>query len=95
VTSATCHLEPTSDGFSIEARIAMPSAGGNEYVVIEPGQGDIWVSEAKTVRHGAELVAISDLVNINGGALAIDRSAIRITVLGSKYAVDVRGCSAS
>ncbi len=94
VQSAECIISPTSDGLAIEARIAMPSAGGAEYVVIEPGQGDIWVSEAETRRSGATVVATSEMVNINGGPIAIDRSAIRITVLGSKYAVDVKGCSA-
>lgn len=95
VKGAECIVSPTSDGLQIEARVKMPTAGGPEFVVIEPGPGDIWVSEADTKRQGDEVVAISDLVHVNGGAIAIDRSAIRITVLGSKYAVDIRGCSPS
>ncbi|MEM1075709.1 MAG: protein-disulfide reductase DsbD domain-containing protein [Pseudomonadota bacterium] len=94
VTSAACAISPTPDGLQIEARVEMPSAGGKEYVVIEPGLGEIWVSEADTRRYGGEVVATSDMVNVNGGPIALDRSAIRITVLGSKYAVDIRGCSA-
>lgn len=94
VTSAKCIISPTSDGFAIEARVDMPSAGGREYVVIEPGQDHVWVSEAKTHRTGSTVVAISEMVHVNGGTIALDRSAVRITVLGSKYAVDVKGCSA-
>ncbi|MGA9410531.1 MAG: protein-disulfide reductase DsbD domain-containing protein [Roseobacter sp.] len=94
VTSATCIVSPTSDGLAIETRIAMPSAGGTEYVVIETGQDHVWVSEAKTKRTGSTVVATSEMVHINGGTIALDRSAVRITVLGSKYAVDVKGCSA-
>lgn len=94
VTSATCIISPTSDGLAIEARVDMPSAGGSEYVVIETGQDHVWVSEAKTKRTGSTVVAISEMVHINGGTIALDRSAVRITVLGSKYAVDVKGCSA-
>jgi DsbC/DsbD-like thiol-disulfide interchange protein len=93
VRAAECIVSPTSDGLKIEARVTMPSAGNPEYVVIEPGPGDIWVSEAETKRQGNEVIAVSDLVHISGGTIALDRSAIRITVLGSKHAVDIRGCS--
>ncbi len=94
VQSATCRVSPTADGLRLEAQIAMPSAGGSEYVVIEPGLENIWVSEAHTRRAGGVVIATSEMVNINGGPIAVDRSAIRITVLGSEYAVDVKGCSA-
>jgi DsbC/DsbD-like thiol-disulfide interchange protein len=94
VRSAKCRVSPTADGLQIEAHIAMPPAGGREYVVFEPGVENIWVSEADTRRTGDVVIATSELVNITGGPIAIDRSAIRITVLGSQYAVDVKGCSA-
>ena len=71
----------------------MPSAGGSEYVVIEPGPGDIWVSEAETRRSGNQLTAVSEMIEVNGGTIALDRSAVRITVLGSAHAVDIQGCS--
>lgn len=94
VDAATCAIRPTSDGLQIEAQLTMPSAGGPEYVVIEPGTGDIWVSEAKTKRRGNQLTAVSEMIEVNGGTIALDRSAVRITVLGSKHAVDIQGCSA-
>lgn len=94
VRAATCDISPTSDGLKIEARVTMPSAGGSEYIVIEPGAHDIWVSEATTRRSGGDVVAISEMVNIKSAPIALDRSNIRITVLGSNYAVDIRGCSA-
>ncbi|MFK7763318.1 MAG: protein-disulfide reductase DsbD domain-containing protein [Roseobacter sp.] len=93
VRGATCLIAPTSDGLQIEARVEMPSAGGPEHAVIELGGQDIWVSEAKTTRYGMELVAVSDLVSVSGGPISLDRSAVRITVLGSDYAVDVQGCT--
>jgi hypothetical protein len=34
------------------------------------------------------------MVHADGGAFAIDRSAVRITIIGGDYAVDVRGCTA-
>lgn len=93
VRGAKCMVAPTSDGLQIEARVEMPSSGDPEHAVIELGAQDIWVSEAKTTRYGTELVAISDLVSVSGGPISLDRSTIRITVLGSDYAVDVQGCT--
>ena len=93
VQSATCRFSPTNDGLRIEATVTMPSAGGSEYVVIEPGPGEIWVSEAETRRSGNQLTAVSEMIEVNGGTIALDRSAVRITVLGSAHAVDIQGCS--
>ncbi len=94
VRRATCRLSPIEDGLRIEARIDMPSAGGDEFTVIEPGSPDIWASAAETRREGGTLIATSDLVRDSAGAFALDRSQIRITVLGSTRAVDIRGCTA-
>ncbi len=93
VKSATCALRPTARGMEIETRLDLPSAGGREVVVIEAGQPNIWTSETDSRRAGRQLTATSDLAATNGGALAIDRSAIRITVLGSSHAVEIQGCT--
>ncbi|MEP2640470.1 protein-disulfide reductase DsbD domain-containing protein [Roseobacter sp.] len=94
VTSAQCRVEPTADGLRIEARVSVPPAGGTEVMVIETGLDEVWVSEPKTHRSGGDLVAVSEMIHINGGPIALNRSAIRLTVLGSQHAVDVRGCKA-
>lgn len=94
VKAAECSIAPTADGLQIEARVTMPSAGGSEYVVIETGLDEVWVSEATTSRSGETVTAISEMVHIAGGPIALDRSNVRITVLGSSYAVDVQGCTA-
>ncbi|TMV10276.1 hypothetical protein FGK63_04215 [Ruegeria sediminis] len=94
VVSASCMLKPTRDGLQVEAHITMPSAGGEEVAVIEPGGPNLWASETLTHRQGNTLIARSELINESGSAFAVDRSEIRITVLGSKHAVDIRGCAA-
>lgn len=94
VKSATCDLRPTANGLEIEARVNVPSAGGREVVVIEPGQPNMWMSETDSNRSGGQLTATGDLTSTNGGPLAIDRSAIRITVLGDNHAIEILGCSA-
>ena len=93
VRAATCRLTPASGGLKIEARVTMPSAGGQEVAVIEPGDARIWASEPETTRVGDTLIANSTLVHVNKASFALDRSAVRITVLGSKHAVDIRGCT--
>ncbi|MCA0929873.1 protein-disulfide reductase DsbD domain-containing protein [Ruegeria profundi] len=94
VTAASCHLTPTVDGMQIEARVTMPSAGGREVAVIEPGDPALWTSQPETTRQGDTLVATSEVISAAGGSFALDRSDIRITVLGAKHAVDIQGCSA-
>ncbi len=94
VQAATCQLRPTEHGMQIEARVTLPHTGGTEVAVIEPGVPGVWVSEAKTSRTGNTVVAVSEMMHADGGAFAIDRSDVRITILGGSYAVDVRGCTA-
>lgn len=93
VAAATCRIQPTEDGLRIEAQVTVPPAGGQEVMVIEPGLGDIWVSESDTRRVGGDVIAVSEMIHVNGGPIALDRSAIRLTVLGSSHAVDIRGCT--
>ena len=94
VKSATCRLTPTDDGMQIEARVTVPSAGGREETVIEAGQDTIWVSEPVTTRKGDQLVAVSQMSHSSGTAFSVNRSDVRITILGSNHAIDIRGCSA-
>ena len=93
VRSASCRLSPTSNGIQVEARITMPSAGGPELAVIEPGLPQLWASEAETERQGNTLVARSEMIHVSGSAFAVDRSRIRITVLGQNHSVDIQGCT--
>jgi hypothetical protein len=93
VTSATCSLSAIDGGLRISATIKMPHAGGTEFAVIEAGDPQIWASQAQTRRDGGQLTATSDLIHVSQGSFALDRSAVRITVLGGKHSVDIRGCA--
>ncbi len=95
VTSATCDLSPTADGLAIRATLGLPSAGGEEVVIIEPGQPGLWMSETKTTRNGRTLVAVGEMMMSDGAPVALDRSDITFTVLGSKHAVEITGCAPS
>ena len=95
VRAATCRLTPTETGMQIEARVTMPSAGGPEEAVIEAGQGAIWVSEPKTRREGDQIIAVSQMFHAESPAFSVNRSDVRITILGSSHSVDIKGCTAA
>ncbi len=93
LTRATCTLAAQGDDLALEARLRMPPAGRSEIAVFESPLPDTLISTIDTRRDGDTLVARA-LVSSYSGALMIDRSQLRITVLGSDYAVEVTGCDA-
>lgn len=94
VKGVSCRISPTQDGLRVTANVTMPSAGGQEFGVVEAGNPEIWVAEADTTRKGREITVTTELQHVAGDPLMIDRSAIRLTILGKRHAVDIRGCSA-
>jgi DsbC/DsbD-like thiol-disulfide interchange protein len=94
VARATCDLAPNKDGMQLTAVLKMPSAGGDEVVVVETGLPGVWVSPADVARRGDALRATVDMVGPAGAAIALQRDAVRITVLGKHRAVEVLGCAA-
>lgn len=93
LTAIACRVEPLADGLRIEARLDLPATGGAETVVFEAGPG-VWVDEARVTRDGPRLTAVTDMVGPSGGAFALDRSAVTVTVLGRDRAVEILGCPA-
>lgn len=91
---AICTMAPGADGVGLTVHLAMPPLGRNEVVVIESDDPGLWVSEATSQRDGDTLVATVEALARDGGPLAIDRSGLRITVLGEGKAVDIQGCQA-
>ena len=89
---ARCALKPTANGMEVTAEIDLPPTGGTEVAVIETGNPKLWASEPVVTRSGNRLRATSELVHVEGKPYALDRSALRLTVLGSSRAVDIRGC---
>lgn len=93
VTAATCAFSAIDNGIVISTILDMPHTGGQEAVVIEAGDPQIWVSEPDVQRTGNQITAVSRMMHSTGGSIALDRDEIRITVLGTEHAVDIRGCT--
>jgi DsbC/DsbD-like thiol-disulfide interchange protein len=87
-----CTLTPSAEGMEMEVVMDMPSTGGAETVVVEPGQNGIWVSEAAVRREGQTLTAHVEMIPMTRGAMAVDRGGIVVTVLGRNRAVEITGC---
>ncbi len=94
VTQSICSVSPISDGLEITATVTLPSTGGTEAMVIEAGDASIWVSEPYTERAGDQITGVAEMVSGTGQPFVLDRSAVRITIIGQNTAVDVIGCSA-
>lgn len=94
VGAVDCTLNPIKDGLALTVNIAMPSAGGTETVLIETADPLVWVAETAGTRQGGTLTATTELVHVSGQAFALDRSGLRMTVLGAEHAVDIQGCTA-
>ncbi|MCO8143988.1 hypothetical protein NHN26_02000 [Rhodovulum tesquicola] len=93
VGSVACTVEAIPDGLRLTAEIEVAPLGRNETAVFELSDSSIWVSEALIARQGGRLVARSDLVPVTGAPFALDRSDLRITLLGEGRAIDIRGCA--
>lgn len=94
LTGAHCTVAPIADGMHVTALLDLPDLGGPEVGVIELADASVWVSSAETVRTGGQLRIAADLVAQDSAPFALDRSTLRITVLGRDSAVDILGCDA-
>jgi DsbC/DsbD-like thiol-disulfide interchange protein len=92
VGGVSCEVSPIADGVRLDARIDVPRLGGTEVALVETEDPGVWVSEPQVARSGGTLHVRADLVPPPGMPLALDRSALRFTLLGRSRAVDIRGC---
>lgn len=92
VGQVSCEMSLTPDGLSLTAHLTLPPTGMQEYAVIETADPQVWVAESDTKRQGNKLTIKTELVHMDGGPFALDRSGLRVTVLGSDRAVDIQGC---
>lgn len=92
VTGARCKVSPIADGLRVSAEVDMPPLGSTEATVLELAGQRVWISEAETKRNGDRLVATAEMVPPDGQPFALNRSDVRITVIGGGQAVDIKGC---
>ncbi|MEM8555507.1 MAG: protein-disulfide reductase DsbD domain-containing protein [Pseudomonadota bacterium] len=94
MVGASCKVEPIADGLRITATLDAPQMGGSEVTVFELSDPSIWVSETTTERRGRTVTAVAEFVPPSATPFVLDRSEVRITLLGSEAAAETLGCTA-
>jgi DsbC/DsbD-like thiol-disulfide interchange protein len=92
LTGVSCAVEPIRDGLRVTAQLDIPALGGTELAVIELPGHEVWVSEAQTRRSGGRVTATAEMVPPQAAPFSLDRSEIRLTLIGAGQAVDLTGC---
>lgn len=93
VGDVRCTIGAGPRGLTLRAEIDLPGDGGAEHTVIETSNPLLWVAEPTTRREGGTLVTETRMEHVEGRPFALDRSGLRITVLGAGHAVDIQGCN--
>lgn len=88
-----CQISPTSDGISLKTTLTLPRVGRREAMVIEAANPMLWVAEPEMSRNGNTLSATTDIQHVENAPFMLNRSGIRITVLGESRAVEIAGCT--
>ncbi|MGB7317797.1 MAG: protein-disulfide reductase DsbD domain-containing protein [Planktotalea sp.] len=87
-----CQISPSADGIKLATTLTLPRVGQREAVIIETADPLLWVAEPEVTRNGNQLSAITEIQNVEGAPFMLNRSGIRITVLGESRAVEINGC---
>lgn len=94
VGRVSCLVEPIADGLRLTATVEIAARGADETVVFEPADPTVWVSDSQNTRAGGVLTSVAEMVAGSGAPFALDRSALKLTVLGDARAVEIKGCPA-
>lgn len=94
ILAATCSIRPNGQDFVLSATLKFEGAPSQaKAVVIETGSELIWVSEPDH-RIEDRMVSIeADIQYYGDGAMSLNRSALRFTLIGENSSIDVRGCT--
>lgn len=93
IRKVQCSVTPGKDGLTLEVSIDMPKGTGREETVIEFHDPMVHIMDPKTRWSGNRLVAKTWMTHLEGGTFAMNRSGVRITVLGGRMPIDIQGCT--
>lgn len=94
VGRVACRVAPVAGGgMTLDVEIEMTRMGAQEMVVVESGDPDLWVAQAKSTRADDRIGARTEIHHVDGRGFVLDRGALRFTVLSTGDAVDIRGCT--
>jgi DsbC/DsbD-like thiol-disulfide interchange protein len=95
VGRVACKVSPIEGGgVHLVAEVDVAAMGAQEMVVVETGNPALWVTQAESVRQGNRLRAEAEIFHAEGRGFMLDRGGLRLTILSTGDAVDIRGCPA-
>lgn len=97
VTRARCALGVDAAGdatLTAEIDFAAPPPAGLTAVIEADDRPDLWIGVPETRVEGRRVRAVAPLEAARGSGLAVDRESVRLTLIDSRRAVDIQGCSA-
>ena len=95
VTAVHCAITPRDDGYAVAAEVSFGHAPRiPQAVIFETGRDDLYFAPTDVRASGKILQVKGDMHFWGEGALALDRSALRLTLLDRDMAVDLQGCPA-
>lgn len=93
LSDVSCDVAPARKGMQLSAHWTMPQRSGQEFMLLEM-PGNVWrVQTLPSTRAGAQVTGQALLRARKGQTAAIDRSAIRMTLITANGTFEHQGCS--
>lgn len=90
---AACSFAPKPDSMSIEITAKSSGLGGAEHAVVEHHDQSLWVRPAELQRSGSTLNIQTEISDNNQIPSGLQRSDLRITLIGKDQMVEFDGCT--
>lgn len=91
---ARCRLTPEKDRIIVDMTATVPGLSKNSLAVVESLQNDLWIAQLGTEISGTSIAAKAEAFALDGGAAAMDRAGIRLTIIEDNRAIEFTGCLA-
>ncbi len=88
----SCNTTLGERGIQLTVTASLPHLGGAEDAAIETGDPLVWATDPEVSRSGQTLTLKTELIHALSGAFALNRSALRLTLIGTDNAIDIQGC---
>ena len=94
VRRVICEISAMEGRLHLRAEVDMPQLDSDEIAILETADPRVWVAQPSTRRIGGRLIAEADLYHVEGRSFALQRTGLRLTILGGRKSVDIQGCPA-
>jgi DsbC/DsbD-like thiol-disulfide interchange protein len=94
IAPANCSIETTANGPRIHVNVAAEMSGTNPAMIVEYSDQDVWIGTTKLKQNAANWQGITPYYDGRTTPQDISFENVRITLLTTDTALDIRGCSA-